>query len=306
MNTEASIQTAPTPATLAAERPPAVTRPVLTIVEAPALAVPELPRLASDSLSRDWDDLFDAVRERLSLSVADAPGGAGGWMRACVLQCVEALGQLHAGLQHERQRNLQIERERFHLRASLAQARVNLARSRADTKNALHRALHDELTLLPNRSMFGAWLDEALAPADPRRLGLAVFYLDLDRFKAVNDDFGHGVGDELLRTVAVRLSAAVRAEDVVSRLGGDEFACVLVSTPDREQLSHLADKLFDAVSAPMRIGSHDIVLHPSIGIAVYPQHGLNPEELLKSADAAMYYAKRLRCGHAFADDEGEA
>ena len=188
----------------------------------------------------------------------------------------------------------------------LAQARVELVGSRSEERRSRRLALHDELTLLPNRSFFGEWLEQTLVRAVPLQQGFAVLYLDLDGFKLINDTHGHAVGDELLRIVASRLARAVRAEDVVSRLGGDEFACLLANLPGRTQLGHLARKLFDAVAAPVKIGSHELTVSPSIGIARCPADGNSADTLLRNADAAMYRAKRERSGFAFFDQHGVA
>jgi diguanylate cyclase (GGDEF)-like protein len=130
---------------------------------------------------------------------------------------------------------------------------------------------------------------------------LAVLYLDLDGFKPINDRHGHETGDGLLRVVAARLARAVRSDDMVCRVGGDEFVCLLGDVLNRQQLSHLACKLFDAVSAPLRIGTLDLLVRPSIGIAVCPQDGDTTDALLRRADTAMYRAKRQQLGYAFFD-----
>jgi len=144
-------------------------------------------------------------------------------------------------------------------------------------------------------------LEYALAHVDPRRPALAVLYLDLDTFKPINDEHGHDVGDEVLKIVAARLSRAVRGDDTMSRLGGDEFACLPAAFLSWDQLGHLACKLIEVVSAPLTIGALKLAVHASIGIAVYPTDGKTAAELLKSADAAMYRAKRDRTGYAFFD-----
>lgn len=164
--------------------------------------------------------------------------------------------------------------------------------------------MHDSLTLLPNRSNFLDQLERAIVRSDPANANLAVLYLDLDGFKAINDLHGHDVGDAFLRIVATRLSRVVRSEDMVSRLGGDEFACLRVGTGGCEPLRHLAEKLFDAVAAPLQVGTLQLTVQPSVGIAMYPADGNGAATLLKSADAAMYVAKRLRSRHAFCDRPG--
>jgi len=247
--------------------------------------------------------LFGAISGRLT-AIADAVAANG--VRAGVLECVEAMGQLQTILTHERACNHRLELDLFDARAALAQARIELVASRSDERRSRRLAMHDELTSLPNRSFFGEWIDHALVQAEPPQVGFAVLYLDLDGFKLINDAYGHDVGDELLRIIASRLARAVRAEDVVSRLGGDEFACLLTQLSDREQLSHLACKLFDAVSAPVSIGPHVLTVHPSIGIAMFPEDGATAEALLRHADAAMYHAKRSGSGYAFLESGAQA
>ena len=134
---------------------------------------------------------------------------------------------------------------------------------------------------------------------------MAVLYLDLDDFKPINDEYGHDTGDELLKIVAARLARAVRAHDLVSRVGGDEFACLLLDVPSREQLSHMACKLLDAVAAPIKLGELELTVRTSIGIATNTDPCASAAVLIRSADAAMYVAKRRKCGYAFFDERAE-
>lgn len=257
------------------------------------------PDPSSDVAIEDWDVLLGAVKARLKRTVgewrASAPQSRAddetGRAQAGVLECVSALDQLHTTLTHELDRRRQLESE------------VRVAK--AGERRARRMALHDSLTLLPNRSFFLQWLAHALAHATPQRRPFAVLYLDLDGFKAINDAHGHRTGDDVLRIVAMRLARAVRAEDVVSRLGGDEFACLLAELPSREQLSQLACKLLDAVSVPVSIGDLELSVRPSIGIATWPADGTSPEALLDSADAAMYHAKREKRGYGFFNERAE-
>jgi diguanylate cyclase (GGDEF)-like protein len=190
-------------------------------------------------------------------------------------------------------------------RAELRRTRIELQHAHSSEQQARHQALHDSLTELPNRSCFRQRLDRDLARGQPQALDsapvLAVLYLDLDGFKPINDRHGHETGDGLLRVVAARLARAVRSDDMVCRVGGDEFVCLLGDVLNRQQLSHLACKLFDAVSAPLRIGTLDLLVRPSIGIAVCPQDGDTTDALLRRADTAMYRAKRQQLGYAFFD-----
>jgi diguanylate cyclase len=252
----------------------------------------------------DWDLMFQAVATRLRLTLGAATAAhSAGRISTIALECVQALEQLHAELTQERSQRRHIETELCQAMFALAHARQELNGTQADARRARHLALHDSLTALPNRRGFNERLDQALAPPGA---ALAVFYLDLDGFKLINDSHGHGVGDELLRIVATRLAHAMRAEDMVCRMGGDEFACLLVDPMDREQLSGLACKLFDTVSAPVQVGTLSLSVRPSIGIAMSPTDGLAGDVLLRSADAAMYHAKRQRMGYAFYNRPADA
>ncbi len=256
----------------------------------------------------DWVDLVGAIEVRLSDSVSDQapdehlldlPAGAER-VRASVLECVAALSQLHATLQAELARRYSLELQVFDAQTALAQARSELAGTRAGEQKARHEALHDALTSLPNRSFFHERLDDTLAKLPPLRQAFAVLYLDLDGFKTINDSYGHNIGDQVLGIVAARLQRAIRHEDMVSRLGGDEFACLVIGSTTSAQLCRLAAHLFDVVSAPVRIGELQLVVRPSIGIAMCPDDAVTSEHLISKADAAMYHAKREQLGYAFA------
>ena len=154
-----------------------------------------------------------------------------------------------------------------------------------------HRALHDELTGLPNRTHLADRAEVALRTTDPHREALAFLLLDLDRFKEINDTLGHHQGDELLRLVARRLTRALGAEDTVARFGGDEFA-VLCHLPDGTgQLSFVTDRLVAAFEEPFTLDDLDLAVEISIGAALWPEHGEDTEELLLRADIALNEAK---------------
>lgn len=228
-------------------------------------------------------------------------GSAPGLVEASVEECLATVEQLHTELAHELSRRRQLEREVGSMRAALADARTELVGTQAGEHEARQLALHDGLTGLPNRSYFLQQLDWALANVEKRRPAVAILYLDLDDFKPINDEHGHQTGDEVLKIIASRLSRAVRADDMMSRLGGDEFACLPAAFLNWEQLGHLARKLIEVVAAPLAIGSLTLTVHPSVGIATYPTDGTTAGDLLRSADEAMYRAKRAHAGYFFAD-----
>jgi diguanylate cyclase (GGDEF)-like protein/PAS domain S-box-containing protein len=161
---------------------------------------------------------------------------------------------------------------------------------RAAEAQIAHLAHHDALTSLPNRALFHEELDRALALAR-RGSALALHYLDLDQFKAVNDTLGHPTGDSLLQAVARRLQNGVRETDTVARLGGDEFAIVQTAIESATDAVGLASRLIHALQAPFEIGGQQIVIGASIGIALAPEDGLDADQLMKCADLALYQSK---------------
>ena len=149
----------------------------------------------------------------------------------------------------------------------------------------------DPLTGLPNRSLLGDRMAQAMARAERENRRVAALVLDLDRFKTINDSLGHAIGDQLLKGVATRLRDLVRHSDTVSRLGGDEFVVVLTGLEHPAQALPAARKILEALAAPFQLGEHELLITPSIGIALYPDNAGDPETLLKHAEAAMYHAK---------------
>jgi len=154
-----------------------------------------------------------------------------------------------------------------------------------------YQAYHDALTGLPNQLLFRDRLTIALAHAKRQQKPLAVMFLDLDRFKLVNDTLGHSLGDELLRAVASRLRSVLREGDTIARMGGDEFTVLLGDLRSADDAAKTAQKLLDTVAQPVPIEGHELYVTTSIGIALYPNDGDTAEALLKNADTAMYRAK---------------
>jgi len=173
-------------------------------------------------------------------------------------------------------------------------------------RHVRHLAYSDSLTGLPNRTMFNDHLNRCIERAGPAAQSLALLYLDLDRFKFVNDTLGHEIGDKLLKTVSERIRGCVRSSDCVARLGGDEFAIVIDDLPNLNIVSTTAQKICNAVTAPFDIDGHDIVVSASIGIAVFPSDGVDASALLRRADTAMYRAKKKSSGFQFFEEGMEA
>ncbi len=179
------------------------------------------------------------------------------------------------------------------LKIFAARAAAELERQKVEEKLA-HDALHDRLTNLPNRHLLSNHLNRALEKyRRDRNRKFAVFFLDLDRFKYINDSLGHTSGDRLLIAIAERLKICLRASDILARLGGDEFAILLEDIHSLEEATKLAERIQRSLDAPFHLGIHEVFTSVSIGIA-FSKPGLNsPEELLRNADIAMYKAKAL-------------
>ncbi len=154
-----------------------------------------------------------------------------------------------------------------------------------------HMAYHDSLTGLPNRLLLADRLDRALLAVQRSDRKLGVMFIDLDRFKTINDSLGHHTGDELLCEVASRLCRAVRASDTVARLGGDEFVVMVPGIRQAEECQAVAEKIIEALAAPFPIDGRTLHITPSIGISLYPDDGGDVQTLMRHADAAMYHAK---------------
>lgn len=159
-------------------------------------------------------------------------------------------------------------------------------------KNALaHQVHHDALTGLPNRILFNDRLEHAITKAKRYKKQLAVFFIDLDHFKEINDSMGHDVGDEVLKIFAERLTNSARGEDTLARMGGDEFMLIMEDVHGMQSASIVADKIIQSVKTPISINGKSLYLTGSIGISFYPQNGEDSYSLIKNSDAAMYKAK---------------
>lgn len=167
----------------------------------------------------------------------------------------------------------------------------DITQVRAEQETVAHHAQHDFLTNLPNRMLFRDRFKQQLARAKRDEMKFAILYIDLDRFKPVNDILGHQVGDQLLVAVAARMKLQVREVDTVSRFGGDEFAILLSEVSARNDVTNIAEKILVALSLPFILDGHTVNISGSLGIAMYPDDGLDMETIMGKADAAMYKAK---------------
>lgn len=169
-------------------------------------------------------------------------------------------------------------------------------RLRDERSRAYQLASHDHLTGLPNRLLFTELANSHLSRARRSHAPFVMMFLDLDRFKRINDTLGHRVGDLLLQEVALRLRQTVRETDIVARLGGDEFVLLLTELDALDDASRVARKLIEAIGQPMVLDGHEIEMRPSVGIAIHPRDGMDVEAMMRNADSAMYEAKRSGSG----------
>lgn len=175
-----------------------------------------------------------------------------------------------------------------------------LVRDRARALDYAQRMLnlssYDQLTQLPNRTLFADRFQQALANAKRNHLRFAVMFVDLDKFKPVNDRYGHAVGDLLLQGVAARLKACLRESDTAARIGGDEFVVLLFTVQQERDAMQVAEKILHSLNEPYQIAGHHLTVSASIGVAIYPIHGASLDELTRNADTAMYAVKESgRC-----------
>ena len=167
----------------------------------------------------------------------------------------------------------------------------DVSEARAQSLRMSYQAQHDSLTNLPNRALINEQLMQAVALAQRNRHQMAVLFIDLDRFKYINDSLGHEIGDRLLKSVAVRLLGCVRTSDTAGRIGGDEFVVLLTQVAQAQDAAICAEKIIQSLSAPYLIDAHQLHVTVSIGVATCPQDGIDATTLMKHADLAMYHAK---------------
>jgi len=168
----------------------------------------------------------------------------------------------------------------------------DISKAKQAEERLFHLANHDPLTCLPNRMNFTEVLDQSLQRCKRQNYGAAVVFIDLDRFKIINDTLGHAVGDKYLKIVAERLQAATRKQDVLARWGGDEFVLFMEGFDDVHMIGETMTRMLAGLAEPLLMGGHELIPTASIGIAIYPNDGRRSAELIKAADTAMYGAKQ--------------
>jgi diguanylate cyclase (GGDEF)-like protein/PAS domain S-box-containing protein len=190
------------------------------------------------------------------------------------------------------------------LKAANERLEAEIGERRQAEDRAQHLADHDALTGLPNRRLLEDRLTQALALSYRNRKQTAVMFVDLDRFKTINDSLGHAAGDVLLKEVAVRLAKQLRVGDTICRIGGDEFVIVLPEIKRSSDAANVAQKVIEGLSLPIQVEERDLTVTPSIGISVFPDDGRDAETLIRNSDAAMYHAKETgRCNYQFFTDQ---
>jgi diguanylate cyclase (GGDEF)-like protein len=225
----------------------------------------------------DWNDVIARLNHSDKLLVVKKP-----FEPIEVIQCANALTRKW---HNERILRRQVE--------TLEQVvTVRTQGLEAANRQLRHLATHDALTGLPNRVLMDDRLSQAIVHADAHNEKFAALLMDLDRFKVINDSLGHRAGDELLKEVATRLKGVIRNFDTVARLGGDEFVLIVSPTAGLEQAEVVANRIIASMAQPVRVAGVEVHTSPSIGIALYPDHGTSIETLLAHADAAMYCAKQ--------------
>jgi diguanylate cyclase (GGDEF)-like protein/PAS domain S-box-containing protein len=201
----------------------------------------------------------------------------------------------------EREADMRVKSALDELERAVAERTAELQEAKA---RAQHLADHDALTGLPNRRLLEDRLTQALALSQRNRQQTAVMFVDLDRFKNINDSLGHAVGDELLKEVSQRLVNQLRTGDTICRIGGDEFVVVLPEVKRSSDVAQVAQKVIEQLSQPVIVEERELIVTPSIGIAVFPEDGRDAETLIRNADAAMYHAKELgRANYQFFTDQ---
>ncbi len=216
-----------------------------------------------------------------------------------VQECADDLSLVNQALTDEIRERRKLERKLAVSQIELADTQAELSDTQAQEKRARHLAFHDVVTGLPNRNLFNDRLRNALSQARRHAWRLAVMFIDLDKFKSINDSYGHDAGDKVLKIVSERLQTLVRDADTVGRQGGDEFLYLMLEVKTDADAALAAGKIIESIAQPCEFDGLTLSVKPSIGIAFYPEDGRSALVLVKNADSAMYAAKQSDKGYCF-------
>jgi len=216
-----------------------------------------------------------------------------------VQECADDLSLVNHALTVEIRERRKLERKLAVSAIELADTQAELSETQVQEKRARHLAFHDVVTGLPNRNLFNDRLKNALSQARRHSWRLAVMFIDLDKFKIINDSHGHDSGDKVLKIVSERLQTLVRDADTVGRQGGDEFLYLMLEVKDDADAARAAGKIIEGIAQPCEFDGLKLTVKPSIGIAFYPEDGRSAPVLIKNADSAMYKAKQSGKGYCF-------
>jgi len=208
-----------------------------------------------------------------------------------LVKAADDLHHVNAELAKAVAERIEIESELVDKRHDLSEVYAALSKSQSQEEDAIYIGLHDALTELPNRLLFEQRLDYGLIQAERHGWKLAILFIDLDKFKDINDTYGHQIGDQVLMLVANRLKVFVRGEDMVSRWGGDEFVCILLNVNLEAGVISLAEKIVAHIAEECEFDGIVLSISATIGIAIYPQDGETADVLFKNVDRAMYKSK---------------
>ena len=208
-----------------------------------------------------------------------------------LVKAADDLHHVNAELAKAVAERIEIESELVDKRHDLSEVYAALSKSQSQEEDAIYIGLHDALTELPNRLLFEQRLDYGLIQAKRHGWKLAILFIDLDKFKDINDTYGHQIGDQVLMLVANRLKVFVRGEDMVSRWGGDEFVCILLNVNLEADVISLAEKIVAHIAEEYEFDGIVLSISATIGIAIYPQDGETADVLFKNVDRAMYKSK---------------
>jgi len=208
-----------------------------------------------------------------------------------LVKAADDLHEVNAELAKAVAERIEIEAELVDKRDDLSEVYTALSKAQSQEEDAIHFGLYDAMTELPNRLLFEQRLDYGLIQARRHDWKLAILFIDLDKFKSINDTYGHQIGDKVLMLAADRLKVFVRGEDTVSRWGGDEFVCLLMNVNLEADVISLAEKMVDHIAEECEFDGIILSISTTIGIAIYPQDGETADILFKNVDRAMYKSK---------------